>query len=163
MSPYMNFEAREIMQQILDYIKVSVKPDMTSLQMQLHPEDLGTLQIEVTNKNGVLTAQFTTQDESVKAIIESQLIQLKDNLNEQGLKVQAVEVTVASQQFDRNLDKNGNEGTTQDENQKAKTKQIRRINLNEMDMEEELEEADDAIKIAADMMARNGNTIDFMA
>ena len=43
MSPYLTFEAREIMQQILDYIKVQVKPDMTSLQMQLHPEDLGTL------------------------------------------------------------------------------------------------------------------------
>ena len=163
MSPYLTFEAREIMQQILDYIKVSVKPDMTSLQMQLNPEELGTLQIEVSNKNGMLTAQFTTQDESVKAIIESQLIQLKDNLNEQGLKVQAVEVTVASQQFDRNLDKNGNEGTTQEENQNAPKKQIRRINLNELDMENELEEADDAIRIAADMMARNGNTIDFMA
>ncbi len=163
MSPYLTFEAREIMQQIMDYIKVSVKPDMTSLQMQLNPEELGTLQIEVTNKNGMLTAQFTTQDESVKTIIESQLIQLKDNLNEQGLKVQAVEVTVASQQFDRNLDKNGNEGTTQEENQNAPKKQIRRINLNELDMEEGLEEADDAIRIAADMMARNGNTIDFMA
>ena len=163
MNPYMTFEAREIMQQILDYIKVSVKPDMTSLQMQLHPEDLGTLQIEISNKNGMLTAQFTTQDDSVKAVIESQLIQLKENLNEQGMKVQAVEVTVASQQFDRNLDKNGNEGTTQEENQKAAKKQIRRINLNELDMDDELEEADDAIKIAADMMARNGNTIDFMA
>ena len=163
MNPYVSFEAREIMQQILDYIKVSVKPDMTSLQMQLHPEELGTLQIEVTNKNGMLTAQFQTQDESVKAVIEGQLIQLKENLNEQGLKVQAVEVTVASQQFDRNLDKNGNERTAQDENQNAKGKQIRRINLNELDMEEDLEDADDAIKIAADMMARNGNTIDFMA
>ena len=163
MSPYLTFEAREIMQQILDYIKVQVKPDMTSLQMQLHPEDLGTLQIEVSNKNGVLTAQFTTQDDSVKAVIESQIIQLKENLNEQGLKVQAVEVTVASQQFDRNLDKNGNEGTTQEDSQKASKKQIRRINLNELDMENELEEADDAIRIAADMMARNGNTIDFMA
>lgn len=163
LNPYLTFEAREIMQQILDYIKVSVKPDMTSLQMQLNPEELGTLQIEVTNKNGMLTAQFTTQDESVKAVIESQLVQLKENMNEQGLKVQAVEVTVASQQFDRNLDKNGNEGTTQEENQKAKSKQIRRINLNELDMEEELEDADDAIRIAADMMARNGNTIDFMA
>lgn len=163
MSPYLTFEAREIMQQILDYIKVQVKPDMTSLQMQLHPEDLGTLQIEVSNKNGVLTAQFTTQDDSVKAVIESQLIQLKENLNEQGLKVQAVEVTVASQQFDRNLDKNGNEGTAQEESQKASKKQIRRINLNELDMENELEEANDAIRIAADMMARNGNTIDFMA
>lgn len=163
LNPYLTFEAREIMQQILDYIKVSVKPDMTSLQMQLNPEELGTLQIEVTNKNGMFTAQFTTQDESVKAVIESQLVQLKENMNEQGLKVQAVEVTVASQQFDRNLDKNGNEGTTQEENQKAKSKQIRRINLNELDMEEELEDADDAIRIAADMMARNGNTIDFMA
>ena len=163
MSPYLTFEAREIMQQILDYIKVQVKPDMTSLQMQLHPEDLGTLQIEVSNKNGVLTAQFTTQDDSVKAVIESQLIQLKENLNEQGLKVQAVEVTVASQQFDRNLDKNGNEGTAQEDSKKASKKQIRRINLNELDMENELEEADDAIRIAADMMARNGNTIDFMA
>ena len=163
MNPYVSFEAREIMQQILDYIKVSVKPDMTSLQMQLNPEELGTLQIEVTNKNGMLTAQFTTQDESVKTIIESQLIQLKENLNEQGLKVQAVEVTVASQQFDRNLDKNGNEGTTQEENKNASKKQIRRINLNELDTEDDLAEADDAIRIAADMMARNGNTIDFMA
>lgn len=163
MSPYLTFEAREIMQQILDYIKVSVKPDMTSLQMQLNPEELGTLQIEVSNKNGMLTAQFTTQDEGVKAIIESQLIQLKENLNEQGLKVQAVEVTVASQQFDRNLDKNGNQGSMQEENSNAPKKQIRRINLNELDAEEDLENADDAIRIAAEMMARNGNTIDFMA
>ena len=163
MTPFLTYEAREIMQQILDYIKVSVKPDMTSLQMQLNPEELGTLQIEVSNKNGMLTAQFTTQDEGVKAIIESQLIQLKENLNEQGLKVQAVEVTVASQQFDRNLDKNGNQESTQEDNSHAPKKQIRRINLNELDMEEDLENADDAIKIAADMMARNGNTIDFMA
>lgn len=163
MNPYLTYEAREIMQQIMDYIKVEVKPDMSSLQMQLNPEELGTLQIEVTNKNGMVTAQFTTQDESVKTIIETQLIQLKENLNEQGVKVQAVEVTVASQQFDRNLDKNGRENATAEEQDKASKKQIRRINLNELDMENELEEADDAIRIAADMMARNGNTIDFMA
>ena len=74
-----------------------------------------------------------------------------------------MEVTVASQQFDRNLDKNGNQGSMQEENSNAPKKQIRRINLNELDMEEDLENADDAIRIAADMMARNGNTIDFMA
>lgn len=163
MNPYLTYEAREIMQQVLDYIKVEVKPDMSSLQMQLNPEELGTLQIEISNKNGMVTAQFTTQDETVKTIIETQLIQLKENLNEQGVKVQAVEVTVASQQFDRNLDKNGRENAAAEEQEKASKKQIRRINLNELDMENELEEADDAIRIAADMMARNGNTIDFMA
>lgn len=160
---YMSFEAEELMQQVLDYIKVSVKPDMSSLHMQLHPEELGTLQIEVTNKNGMLTAHFTTQDESVKAVIESQLIQLKDSLNEQGMKVQAVEVTVASQQFDRNLDQNGRDGSSTEENQKASRKQIRRINLNELDSEDESVLEDDAVRIAAEMMARNGNTIDFMA
>lgn len=160
---YVSFEAEELMQQVLDYIKVSVKPDMSSLQMQLHPEELGTLQIEVSNKNGMLTAHFTTQDESVKAVIESQLIQLKDSLNEQGMKVQAVEVTVASQQFDRNLDQNGRENAFAEESQKASKKQIRRINLNELDMDDEAIVEDDAVRIAADMMARNGNTIDFMA
>lgn len=160
---YMTYEARELMQQVMDYIKVSVKPDMSSVQMQLHPEELGTLQIEVTSKNGVMTAKFTTQDEGVKTVMESQMVQLKENLNEQGIKVQAVEVAVASQQFDRNLDKNGNERNTEKESEKAGKKQIRRINLNEPDLEEQMQEEDDAVRIAADMMARNGNTIDFMA
>ena len=48
------------------------------------------------------------------------------------------------------------------DSKEAKKKGPRRINLNDLDSleEEELEEAD---KVTADMMARNGNTVDYLA
>ncbi len=153
-------QVQDIMDQIMDYMKVQVKADTTKLEMQLHPESLGTLNIHISSKDGVLTAQFTTQNEVVKSMIESQLITLQQSLNEQGVKVEAVEVNVATQQFDRNL----NQGQGNEEKQAAEVKKKgpRRINLNDLAAleEEELEEAD---KVTADMMARNGNTVDYLA
>ena len=153
-------QAQEIMDQIMDYMKVQVKADTTNLEMQLHPESLGTLNIRIAAKDGMLTAQFTAQNEAVKNVIEGQLMVLQQNLEEQGVKVQAVEVNVATQQFNRNLDQGkGSSGQTSEE---AKKKGPRRINLNDLDSleEEELEEAD---RVTADMMARNGNTVDYLA
>ena len=158
--PLMDTQVQDIMDQIMDYMKVQVKADTSSLEMQLHPESLGTLNIHITAKDGILTAQFTTQNEMVKSAIESQLITLQENLNEQGIKVEAVEVNVAAQQFDRNMDQGQSRGGNTSE--EAKKKNIRRINLGDLEPagEEELEEAD---KIAVDMMARNGNTVDYLA
>ena len=106
-----------------------------------------------------MTAQFTAQNEAVKNVIETQLVTLQQNLNEQGLKVEAVEVNVAVGQFDRNL--NQGQGSNEHPSEEAKKKQPRRINLSDSDAfaEEELEEAD---KVTADMMARNGNTVDYL-
>lgn len=153
-------QTQDIMNQILDYMKVQIKPETTSLEMQLHPENLGTLNIHIAQKNGMLTAQFTTQNEAVKNVIEAQLVTLQQNLNEQGVKVEAVEVNVATQQFNRNLDQG--QGSHEHSSEEAKKKQPRRINLNNLDAfaEEELEEED---QVTADMMARNGNTVDYLA
>ena len=118
------------------------------------------MNIRIAAKDGVLTAQFTAQNEAVKNVIEGQLMILQQNLDEQGVKVEAVEVNVATQQFNRNLDQGkGSSGQTSEE---AKKKGPRRINLNDLDSleEEELEEAD---RVTADMMARNGNTVDYLA
>lgn len=158
--PFAEAQVQEIMDQIMDFVKVHVKADTTSLEMQLHPESLGTLNIRIAAKDGVLTAQFTAQNEAVKNVIEGQLVTLQQNLNEQGVKVEAVEVNVATQQFDRNLNQGQeNNGKPSEE---AKKKNPRRINLNDLDAlaEEELDEAD---KVTADMMARNGNTVDYLA
>lgn len=153
-------QTKEIMDQIMEYVKVQVKADTTNLEMQLHPESLGTVNIRIAAKDGVLTAQFTAQNEAVKNIIEGQITLLQQNLDEQGVKVEAVEVNVATQQFDRNLEQ-GKESNEQS-SKEAKKKGPRRINLNDLDSleEEELEEAD---KVTADMMARNGNTVDYLA
>ena len=70
------------MRQIMDYMKVSVKADSSELEMQLHPQSLGTLHIQMASRNGVVTANFIAQNETVKAALESQMVQLKENFAE---------------------------------------------------------------------------------
>jgi flagellar hook-length control protein FliK len=151
---------QEIMDQILDYMKVQLKPEMDQLEMQLHPESLGTLRIQLTAREGEVTAQFHVQNESVKAAIEGQLTILKDTLKEQGVKVEAVEVTVESHAFESNLWQ-GQERNT-GESYQGNKKTPRRINLNSLD-EEGLEAADEEERLAAEIMKANGGTVDYTA
>lgn len=151
-------DTQEIMDQILDYMKVSVKPEMTSLEMQLHPESLGTLHIQISNREGAVTAQFIAQNESVKAVLESQVMELRENLEQQGLKVEAVEVTIAQYSLDRNPDGNG----TSSEQGKQGKKSSRNLNLRELNLEEE-EDLTEEEKLAAEMMQSNGSTVNYTA
>lgn len=150
---------QDIMNQIMDYMKVQIKTDLTQMELQLHPASLGSVHINLTSKEGVITAQFLTQNETVKAAIESQIVQLKNNFEEQGLKVEAVEVTVESHAFERNL---SGEGNGQQQSQSGKKKNARKINLNELNLEEETQ-MDDAEQIAVAMMSAEGNTVDYTA
>lgn len=157
---YMSEQTNEIMDQILDYMKIQLKPDMDQLTMQLHPESLGTLHIQITSKGGEVTAQFNVQNEIVKAIIESQIVELKESLKEQGIKVEAVEVAVESHEFESNLW----QGQERDENatyQRSK-RTPRRININDL-MNGFEEEASEEEVLAAKMMEANGNTVDYTA
>lgn len=150
---------QDIMNQIMDYMKVQIKTDMTQMEIQLHPASLGTLNINITSKDGVITAQFLTQNEAVKAAIESQIVQLRNNFEEQGLKVEAVEVTVESHQFERNL--NG-DGSGQEQAREGRKKGVRKINLNGLDFESEAE-LNEEEQIAVAMMTADGSTVDFTA
>lgn len=158
-TPYSAAQTQDIMNQITEYIKVEAKADMTNLELQLQPETLGTLRIHLTAKEGVVTAQFTAETEAVKAVLEAQTVQLKENLNEQGVKVEAVEVTVASHEFDRSFAENDNSGAEQ---QEPKKKAARRIQLTEDDMLDEMELSEED-RIAAEIMRQNGNTVDYTA
>lgn len=150
---------QDIMNQIMEYMKVHIKADMTQMEIQLHPASLGTININITAKDGVITAQFLTQNEMVKAAVESQLVQLKNSFEEQGIKIDAVEVAVGTHQFERNL--NG-EGNGQQEFQEEKKKGVRRINLNELDPEDTAE-LNEEEQIAVAMMSVEGNTVNFTA
>lgn len=153
-------DAQDIMNQIGEYIKINLKADVQELELQLHPASLGSVNIQLTAKDGMITAQFTTQNEAVKAAIESQLVQLRTQFDEQGLKVDAVEVAVADYRFNQNFSGNGeNAGESAGESKKNR----RKINLNELDLEELPEDMEDSDRITAQMMAQNGNTVDFTA
>lgn len=94
-------QIREITTQILDAVRINIKPDQTSMELQLNPENLGKINLTVVSKEGVLTAKFVTGTETAKEAIESQLQVFKENLNNQGLKVENVEVTVSYSAFDQ--------------------------------------------------------------
>lgn len=150
--------AQEIYDQITEYMRTNVNGDFSEVEMQLNPENLGKVQIHLSSKQGVVSAQFVTQNEAVKGVIETQLIQLKEQFEQQGIKVDSVEVAVASYSFDQGFNRESQQQLRQ--SGEAKRMSIRRINLNEELVEEELTQEE---QIAAEMMAANGNTVDFTA
>ena len=152
---------QEIIRQITEQIRVYVKEDTTEMELQLHPASLGNVKVQLTSAGGVLTAVFTTENEAVKAALEAQLVQLKENFTEQGLKVESVEVNVSAQGFERSLDQQEQEQNRFEDSRNKKGN--RRIRLNGLDDAEEFlsEEMSADDRIVADMMIRNGNTVDY--
>ncbi|MCM1089678.1 MAG: flagellar hook-length control protein FliK [Butyrivibrio sp.] len=154
-------DTQDIMKQIMDYMRIQVKSDVSSLEMQLHPENLGTLQIHVAAKGGVLTANFVAQNEAVKAALESQMVQLKESFEEQGVKVEAIEVTVQTHQFEQNLEQGrGNQSGESTEGKRPRTRRINLNGLEEAELPEDMEQED---RLTAEMMAANGTTVDYTA
>lgn len=154
---YSSIQTQNILNQITEALRVNLSGDTSEVSMRLHPESLGTVSVKVSaNHEGVLTAQFTAQNESVKAVIESQAIVLKETLEAKGVTVEAVEVLVQSHEFERNLSK-GHEG---DKNQGEKKQR----NLRRIDLSEPVEATDDSDDtLIREMMERNGNTVDYSA
>ena len=153
-----NLSTQEIYDQIGEFIKTNIRPGIAEVEMQLNPENLGTVSIHLSSKQGNVTAQFVVQNEAVKAALEMQMIQLKENFAEQGIKVDAVEVTVESHAFNQNMQQSNEENNqAQAEARKSST---RSINLNGDWTEEELTEEE---QLVAEMMEADGNTVDFKA
>ncbi len=149
----------DIMEQVTESLKVNMTEDITEMEMQLHPASLGNIRVQVAARNGVITANFTAQNEQVRQALETQVVALKEQMNEQGIKVETIEVTVSSHAFERNLSQG--EDRNQSRESEAKVKRPRRINLN--DVNADLEEIEENDALTADMMARDGNTVDYLA
>lgn len=92
-----NINNTEVVTQIMEKIKVSVKPEISEVKMLLKPEQLGEVSLKISTQNGVVTAQFIAESQRVKEIIEANFNQLKDMLLEQGIDVGALEVNVSDQ------------------------------------------------------------------
>lgn len=151
----------DIIRQVSEFTRVMYQGDTTSMEMQLNPENLGKIYVQVTAKEGVITARLAVQNEIVKEALESQTIQLRENMNQQGIKVEAVEVTIASHEFERNLEQN-QQGNPQDEQREQASKNQRRnISMNQLDEISGLMSEEEML--VAKMMRDNGNSVDFTA
>lgn len=149
----LDVKPEEIIRQIVDEIRTTVKPDMTSMEMQLNPEHLGRINLQIVSKGGTVTANIMAQNEAVKEAIESQVTQLKETLESQGVKVEAIEVTVGSREFNQNLDENNN-----GEEQHKQKKHISKEELDEINGVTTINEEDDE-----ELLRAKGSTMSMMA
>ena len=151
----------DLIRQVTEFTKLTVRDTQTTMEMQLNPEHLGKLYIEVTTKEGNVSAHIMTQNELVKEALEAQMAELKQSMNQTGVKVDAVEVTVGSHEFEKNLEQNAKQEERQAEEQEKASPKTRRINLDELDelsgvmSEEEV--------LVAQIMADHGNSVDYTA
>lgn len=86
-------ETYNVPQQIVEQAKLLQRGTDSEMVIKLNPEHLGQLSLKVSvNGNGGVTATFHTDNAQVRAILETTMTQLKQQLDEQGIKVDNVEV-----------------------------------------------------------------------
>lgn len=153
---------QELIEQLVEKTKASFTNQETSIEMILNPEELGKLMLKVAeDKSGHMTASITVQNEDVKEALVQQMTLLRDNLNEQGVKIEAIEVTVSAHEFEENLENQFSGEEKQGEEAERQANVRRNINLNDLDSlsgimtEEEM--------LVAQMMADQGNTVNLTA
>lgn len=70
------------------------------LTLQLRPESLGKLNIELTSKDGTVSARITTEHAMVREKLDQLVPQIKDTLATQGIKLDQVTVDISHQNPD---------------------------------------------------------------
>ncbi len=149
----------DIVNQVVERIKVSIGTESTSMEMQLNPEHLGKLLLNVSSKNGVMTAVFSVQSEEARAALESQIYTLRENLELRELKVDAVEVNVSDFDFSHS------DQTMSGDQSKADNgngKQMK-FDFDDEASSEEMISNEEKEAVRKQVMRDNGSQIDFTA
>ena len=110
--------------QIVEQARMIRTAGNTEMVINLKPEHLGQLTLRVSvSTNGAVTASFYTDNAQVRAIIENTMVQLKQELSEQGIKVDNVEV-YAGLNEDSLLNGQGQQAWQQNQNQRNRRGQV---------------------------------------
>ena len=89
--------ARPALQQMVRSAQAQIGDEVSTLHLQLRPENLGDLDLKLSVEHGVVTAKFVTHSLEVKALIESALPELRQSLQEQGVSVYQLTVSVGEE------------------------------------------------------------------
>lgn len=143
----------DIVRQIVDEIEAHVTKDTRSLEVQLNPENLGKVTIVVSEREGAMQARIIAENEAAKNAIEAGLSNLKEALDNNELKVEAIEVMVGT--YEANAQ--GEEQQKNEDSNAAASKNLS-INLDELDGEDEISEQE---RLQIEMMRMAGNRVNY--
>lgn len=88
-----------VVAQVVEQAKLINRDGNSEMVIQLKPEHLGELTLKVSVDNGVVNTTFHSNNSEVRSVIESSLNQLRQELSNQGLKVNYVGVYAGLSQF----------------------------------------------------------------
>lgn len=164
---YTSIDVEDIMNQIVTQTRTQVSDTLTSMELELHPASLGKMYLQVTENNGSITAKLYTENQDVKAAMETQMAILKETWNQQGMKVNAIEISVGTREFEEQLDAQANatfeNGSSSFNGSSEEEPAKRNRNLSLTGLEELPEDMTEEERLTVNMMKDLGNSINFTA
>ena len=153
--------SEEIVNQLVEQARILNSSEETTMEMTLNPEGLGKIYMEVTQRGDEITAKIFAENDVVKNALESQMANLRLELNQGSTKVTSIEVSVGVHEFERNLEEEAKRDEQRENQGNQSRKRNSRINLNSLDDLSGLMSDEDLL--IAKMMQDNGNSLDFQA
>jgi flagellar hook-length control protein FliK len=98
-----NINTEDVINQIAEKIKVDVKGEATEIKVSLRPEHLGDVTLKITTQNGIVTAQFVAESQRIKEIIEAGFNNLKDVLQQKGINISQLSVSVGQENAEKQM------------------------------------------------------------
>ncbi|GAB6098893.1 hypothetical protein JCM16358_07720 [Halanaerocella petrolearia] len=88
---------KNILQQITDKTNVFANKVGEKINLQLQPESLGKLQIQLGVKDGAMTAKILAESSNVKELLDGNLAKLKTALEQKGLQIEQIDLAVGDE------------------------------------------------------------------
>lgn len=114
-------------QQIKDRVMVQIQHKLQTAEVQLHPEELGSMQIKLNLQQDQLSVQFVVQQGAAKEALEQQMPKLRELLEQQGIALSEgqVEQRQSRSQQEQHSGRHGNHAGAESELAAVKTVQMK--------------------------------------
>lgn len=91
-----NINYESMYSQVDSFIKMNFNPETREMKMRLTPDDLGEVEVKINIDKNIMIAEFTVENQRVKEVLESRFNELKNNLNEKGIDVSQINVSISN-------------------------------------------------------------------
>jgi flagellar hook-length control protein FliK len=146
----------EMTEHVLKNMKITMAGGFSEAKLSLFPKNLGHIDVRISMQDGQLIAQFAADSLAGKQMLESQLPQLRQALQTQGLQVEKLEVT-QNQNMQSSMFQDQRQQQTFGQSQRQSKNGSSNYDEDSLDFNQEIE------NVAQIRTAVNGNSFDVIA
>ncbi|WP_026476003.1 flagellar hook-length control protein FliK [Alkaliphilus transvaalensis] len=95
-----NVDPKVLIEEVANKAKILTQNGKSEMKIQLMPENLGSLHINITVEKGNVTAKMYAENQQIKELIDANLDQLRIALGDKGISITKLEVAVGHNQQD---------------------------------------------------------------